>query len=410
MLVKTNACTPQQQSLAAAHRIKRSVMSAPKLLLCLSGIAVSLTVNASGVSPEPLKAWQGEWRSYYSFLIDPAMEPAYQAVHHHTQGFTLNGVRSALQRRYFTHFSAIKITGSTINFLDNAGQSLGVVPYRAQGTQPSGHEDTSWTLLEAQVDTSQTAGTGSDAKKTQDISQSCRYVIATDVHDEHWHLRCGARGFEALLAASNLRWPTLLPTTTQRETIIQQITDAAQTTAKRLGEALEPWYGEWVSASTLMADPAMEPAFEKIAAEARKLGKKYDAKSVRDFYIERFKTDYDLVQVSAEAVVYKKTDGTVIATCHYVNDGQPTSSEHWIGWIAKDCPGMNYVVATPVHGEGSATHWHWRFSDDAQALKTLPEQKGWTPTGYDPKRTTAEDVAKRYMENAEKFAANYLPE
>lgn len=400
--------------MTSSHPKTRRFQRASALLVLPAFLLAACASSPEAVSTEQsaLQNWQGQWSSFDGYLDDPALQPVYEAVQQHAAGYSAKGVHGAFKKMYRTPFQGMQIDGNTVRFTDREGKLMDTVQYAVKGEYPSGHGDSRWTLLEAtnvQKMSREERSKLSREERMRNVAQNCRYMMVTAVHGhgddglKHWHMRCSGKGFDALVTSKAKGVPTFVASDTTAEAVARNFSANPKNMAKFIGAPLQGWQGEWVSASALMADPAMKPALKKIAAEAKKLGKKYTAKSVQAHFAKRGKTAFDRVTINANGLVtYHKKDGSTLASCRYINDGLAGS---WTAWVAeKGCRGMSRMIATGVHGKGSMTHWHFRYSDAADAFSTLPKRKDWTGTGFDPARLNAGLYAQRYLENAAKYA------
>ncbi len=363
--------------------------------------------------------WKGTWKSFDDFVDEDAMDPVYAEVAKHASGYTAKGVEGFLEEMYHTDFDSLKVEGSTVAFLDSKGTVKGTLTYVSKGTAKRRIEmggqsaEIEWHLFEAPA---VSGATGSAAEDDSfDPTKSCKYLVMFPVHKDgadgfaHWHMRYGSKSLEALMDSPELSlwWPTLCAPDTKVADIAKDQLAEAKMMATMLPKPLAEWNGTWISAAELHRSPLMQPAYEKIAEEAKKLGKNYTADEVKALYQKTYATPFDRVVVADGLTVqFKKADGAVVATSTYTNDG--FAADGWLTWINGTAAGYRTFIATHPHGEGAGKHWHARYADD-KTPEELTKVSGWVPTFYDPALTTPEAYAKSYTDGATRRAER-LPE
>lgn len=176
--------------------------------------------------------------------------------------------------------------------------------------------------------------------------------------------------------------------------------------------SLADWEGRWISASSLVGDPAMRPACEAVADAA--LG--YEADDVASMLASWYATSFGVLQVVANAITFYEADGvTVIAKCEYEFSGARMASfgEHefpWYTFEARSGDGASaeyrHVIATEIHAhEGNMPHWHMRYGDrSVDELIHDGTYAGWWPT-LAAGGTTAQQLAGEMLKSADEFAA-----
>lgn len=368
--------------------------------------------------PQPqgkaLEKWNGTWKSFDDFVDEDAMKPVYAEVAKHAPGYTAKGVEGFFEEMYHTDFDSLKVSGDTVTFMDSKGVAKGTLTYVSKGTQKRKFEmagqtmEIEWHLFEAPI-VSGATNKAMHADGDFDPSKSCKYLALFPVHQDrpdsfkHWHMRYGSKSLETLMDDPDLAgwWPTLCAPDTKVADIAKDQLGEAKLLATMLPMPMAPWKGEWISAYELHRSDKMLPAYEKIAQEAKKLGKNYTAEDVKNHYHKMFETPFDRVSVvDGLNVQFKKADGTVVATSPYRIDGL---DDGWWIWIEGTVAGYKTVVATHPHGQGTSRHWHMRYADD-KTPDQLRGLKGWTPTFYDPKVTTLDLYVKGYVDTAERKA------
>lgn len=374
-------------------------------------------------APQPqvgvLEKWKGTWKSFDDFVDEDEMEPVYAEVTKHVNGYTAKGVEGFFEEMYHTGFDSLRVEGSTVTFLDSKGVSKGKLTYIFKGTAKRKIEiagqsmEVEWHLFEAPAESGAT-NTAMHEEDGFDPKKSCKYLALFPPHQDkpdsmlHWHMRYGSVSLESLIDKSaSLWWPTLCAPDTKVADVAKDQLDEAKMLAEMLPKPLAEWNGTWISAAELHRNPLMQPAYEKIAEEAKKLGKNYTADEVKAFYQKTYATPFDRVVVADGLTVqFKKADGTLVASSTYTNDG--FAKDGWLTWVKGTAAGYKLFVATHPHGEGASKHWHARYADDKTA-EELTKLSGWTPTFYDPALTTPEAYAKGYIDGAAGRAGR-LPE
>ncbi len=176
--------------------------------------------------------------------------------------------------------------------------------------------------------------------------------------------------------------------------------------------SLADWEGTWISASSLVGDPAMRPACEAVADAARG----YQADDVASVLASWYATSFAVLRVADDAITFYEADGvTVLAECEYEFSGAKMASfgEHEFPWYTFEarsgdgaCAEYRHVIATEIHThEGSMPHWHMRYGD--RSVKELIHDgtyAGWWPT-LAAGGTTARQLAGEMLKNADEFAA-----
>lgn len=376
-----------------------SVMNRKSFILIVTLFALGVFYPGVASAGEGvLSDWAGDWTSTASYLDAPEYNAVYKGIQKHLPGYTVKGVKGAYQNMYHTDFAKMKVSGDGITFILEDGKELETVIYESRPT-PEGKEWEGWSLFEAAE---------KDSSETRAFvpRRDARFLIALHPHahgdgPKHWHLRYGKESFEVLLALKDW-WGTGLEPAATAAQLTAGIDPAEY--SKYLAKPLSEWRGEWISSLKLMQSPLMDPIFEAIAAEAKKLGKNYTAAEVRSFNEKNYATDWDRLVVTDSEFHFKKDDGTLVAACKVINDGLLA------GWYALkgDQPGYKNIVASRVHGSGSGKHWHLRCSGEKTA-EELRESKDGTPTGYDPALITPELYAESWKK-AVVSRAKMLPE
>lgn len=370
---------------------RRSLFLSSVLLAAMFIFSASALADAGA-----LKDWNGDWNSTYSHLDAPEYNAVYEAIQKHLPLYTAKGVKGAFQKMYHTDFLKMKVDAESITFIGSEGKDLGKVAYEAR-PRPEGDEWKDWFLFEAVPN--------EEADKSAKVSfvpgRDARFLIALapHAHDDgpvHWHLRYGKKSFDELIAQKDW-WGTGIDPQKSAADLVKGIDPEAY--SKYLARPLNEWKGDWISSLKLIKNPLMDPVFESIAAEAKKLGKNYTAAEVRAFYEKNYGTTWDNLTVTDEEFIFKKEDGSVIVTCKILNDGLID------GWYAlkADQPGFKNIVAGPVHGDGANLHWHFRYSDE-KTPEELRVCKDGTPTCFNPKITTPEAYAENWGNSVAKRA------
>lgn len=350
-----------------------------------------------------LSAWTGTWRSMSTYMDDPAIVPACEAVAAKTSGYTAGGVLHFLKSMYRCDFATLEIEGSTVTYLQADGNTLVTVVYQSAGTAPISGYDSEWNLFEA-VETPQ---------------KGYRYLAAVKVHGEdmkHWHFRYGNKDFASLIGetANPGWWPTGVGSETTAALVAEDILEEADAYATMLGDPLSTWEGRWVSLASFLDDAAMTPAYAAIAAEAQKTGKIYDTAGVKVFLKQMYATPFAFVEVDGATVSFLNANGTVLAECRMDYDGQVAMTgfdgyfwEHFVA--GGTCPGYGRLFLTAPHsdGEGAMEHWHLRFGDGSAEELANPAFAMWFPTCTRPETTVAE-FAEDMLEEAAAYAS-FLP-
>ncbi|QTA87008.1 sirohydrochlorin chelatase [Desulfonema magnum] len=148
--------------------------------------------------------WKGKWVSGASYLNDPAMEPAYDAVADLATGYTPDDVKDFMASMYRSEFGSMEINKETVTYYKTdaiSGATHNVsCEYKPVGkvTVPWGEHQVEWHRFES----------------VSEGAAEYAHLIATKVHSHdgdlsHWHLRYGSSSFENLINyADPMWWPT----------------------------------------------------------------------------------------------------------------------------------------------------------------------------------------------------------
>lgn len=190
-------------------------------------LAVTLLVLCGmfSIVPHSLAAGMGEsihgyapmsfWVSGASFLDDPALGPAYEAVAAVAQGMGKTCYDAASVKGFFEEMMAADFAAVAVNkqkafvFYGDNGAVRGVCRYRYRG-----EESAPWGAYNIQWHKYLCVGGKACPARFQELHQ---YLVTTAVHQGseegmiHTHLRYGSTGFEDLMTNTDysLWWPTL---------------------------------------------------------------------------------------------------------------------------------------------------------------------------------------------------------
>ena len=178
---------------------------------------------------------------------------------------------------------------------------------------------------------------------------------------------------------------------------------------------LQNWNGKWITSQSFLDDPAMEAAYEEIAA----LAPGYEAIDVQAFMNAMYNSDFGVMEINDDTVTYYEEDGvTIRAACQYSSAGKVTASFGnttftWYRFIVNSpdsaTDGYNYLLATQIHSHGGVSHWHMRYGNtNFTDLMENPDLSMWWPTLV-PYDTTTEEMVRDTLNEADEFAAMLLP-
>jgi len=180
---------------------------------------------------EPLSRWKGTWVSVASFLDDPAMSEAYDAVAAEARAagksYDAASVKAFLKSMFETPFASVVVEGDVLSFFDASGAALARVPVSYEGQVAMvGYDGYYWEHFQARK---AVAGYGR--------------LLVTAVHSDgedamaHWHLRFGDGTAEDLARGLD-KGPLWFPTCTGSETtaavFAQDVVDEAAVYAQML--------------------------------------------------------------------------------------------------------------------------------------------------------------------------------
>lgn len=153
---------------------------------------------------------------------------------------------------------------------------------------------------------------------------------------------------------------------------------------------LSPWNGEFISRSTLIQHPDMQPLYRQIASEAKAIQKDYSVENVKAHFAGIFHTEFQRVDIKGNTIKFHYTDSAakpVSKTYRYIGEVSDTFQKHkfkWHGFAATDeSPDVRYssllMMAIHKHGEGEP-HFHMRYASGLPETATGPKFEQWWPT------------------------------
>lgn len=178
----------------------------------------------------------------------------------------------------------------------------------------------------------------------------------------------------------------------------------------------------WVSGASFLDDPALDPAYEAVAAAAQGMGKTcYDEASVKSFFEEMMAADFAAVAINRQKTfVFYGDNGAVQAACSYLYRGKESApwGEYTLEWHKYECVGgigcparfkklHKFIVTTMVHqaSDEGMIHAHLRYgSTGFTDLMTDTDYYLWWPTFAVYGKTTAEVVAGDVLGSPGEFA------
>jgi len=350
--------------------------------------------GGGGDSDVSMDRWKGSWKSESGYLKDSGMNEAYSAVASHVSGVSSEDVKGAFEAMLYSSIDSIKISGGAAVLISNGGAVS--YDYSLVGTTPiPGFDGSVWNKFESEQD------------------GPFKYLIVTEVHSDgpdamkHWHFRYGASGFDSLVSGDNsLWWPTFVAADTSIEKVAKDMNDEAEAMAQFLSSSpsLSGWDGDWKSFSSYLDDPAMDSAYEAIAAKGKNLTAAEVETALKNMYDSKGVT---ALSIRGDVITVTSGGGSMA----YDYEGRmfaPISGFDGVFWYKFEAPSASdqrYMVMTSVHSDGpdAMKHWHVRFGD--AGFSALADRTDfWYPT-FVESSTEVSDIASDFLAEADELAA-----
>lgn len=366
------------------------------VLALLLAVAAFSSGGCGGGSDDPgaMAKWAGSWKSESSYLDASDLDGAYSAVASSLVGVTSADVKAGFAGMFYSSIKSIEISGGSavLTLTDGSVESH---DYSFVGTAPiPGFGDSVWNKFQSSKD------------------GKFKYLVVTEAHSDgddgmkHWHFRYGSSGFDGIISSDNaLWWPTFVAGDTTVEKVASDIEGEAAAMGQFLSSSpeLKTWNGTWKSFSVYLDDPAMDEAYNAIAAKAKGctaqdvksvLSKMYDSKGVSSLSV----ADNVITLTSGGSSVSYNYDKRLFAPIPGF-DGF-----FWYKFETGDGGSWPYIVMTQVHSDGpdAMKHYHVRFGN-AGFSPLIDTQEFWYPT-FVESSTAVSEVVEDFLAEADSLA------
>ncbi len=154
------------------------------------------------------------------------------------------------------------------------------------------------------------------------------------------------------------------------------------------------WQGKFISREFVNVAPEMDAVYEKVAVEAKKMGKNYTVAQIRHFFKKMIHTDCQSISLKGDTIVFYAPNKNAV-THQYKSTGTiaDTYKDYKFEWYAFEAvdkaavfSAYRYIIMLKIHQhENSQPHFHFRYGNKGgNALTQGTDTKNWWPTMVKP--------------------------
>nr|WP_319396288.1 ZinT/AdcA family metal-binding protein [uncultured Desulfobacter sp.] len=159
--------------------------------------------------------------------------------------------------------------------------------------------------------------------------------------------------------------------------------------AETADDTFNDWQGEYLSREFANERPEMDEAYQKVAIEAKKLGKTYTVEQIKEIFTRMMHTQFQRISLHGDTICfYDKKEPMAKLQYRAVGTIPDTYKDNDLEWYAFEAVNetagtckYKYIIMLKIHHhQNGQPHFHLRYGSKGFETLTGKDMENWWPT------------------------------